>query len=316
NRARKFAKGAVRPRSRSHHDSLRRTSSSETENPRIVVTNSRNESPAGPTSLLRTSASIAWLICCNSPCAAEPKFTIEPVSVMSSSAMRLRIASARGAGAFSSGITSAAGSGSTTAVTSSTAARARAASSRTLDMVTLHCGWGWVRQTHTLALQAVAQDRDLDVEVGPVVFQKRGGAAGEGRFEVVEQSLVVGARGGGVRPRPEVGELDRRVARAHQIDAEPAARRRQVAGVLLHRAEERAGSDGEAFDAGEDRPVAGAFGGRAHFGEVALALRDDARHAVLLERVESRHALVAQGVGAESEMVQRRADAAEKERAD
>jgi hypothetical protein len=77
NRAVNFAKGAARPNSFSHHVRSRRTSSSETEKPRIVVTMLRRLSPAGPTSLLRTPCSMDWLISCNSTCAPDPKATME-----------------------------------------------------------------------------------------------------------------------------------------------------------------------------------------------------------------------------------------------
>ena len=57
---------AARPVRRSHHERSRRTSSSEIEKPRMVETMSRRLSPAGPTSLALTSASMDWLICCRS----------------------------------------------------------------------------------------------------------------------------------------------------------------------------------------------------------------------------------------------------------
>jgi hypothetical protein len=66
-------------------------SSSETEKPRIVVTISRSDSPAGPTSLFLTSASMAWLISCSSFWARAPKCTIEPLLPRSISALRRAI---------------------------------------------------------------------------------------------------------------------------------------------------------------------------------------------------------------------------------
>jgi len=124
-----LAKGAARPSSFSHQLRSRRTSSSETEKPRIVVTIPRRLSPAGPTSLLRTPCSMDWLISCNSACAAEPKATIELVSAMSISSMRRRISLPTCGSACSSDTTSSArpGSGRTTAFTSSTSGSASCA---------------------------------------------------------------------------------------------------------------------------------------------------------------------------------------------
>ena len=83
--------GAVPPISRSHQLRLRLGSSSSTVKPRRLVTISRKELPAGPTSLLRTPESISWLIACSSACAAEPKRMIDWVLDMSISALRLSI---------------------------------------------------------------------------------------------------------------------------------------------------------------------------------------------------------------------------------
>ena len=66
-----------------------------------------SESPAGPTSLLRTPASISWLIACSSAWAAEPKRMIDWVLERSISALRFAI-SARTAGSAASAATSSA----------------------------------------------------------------------------------------------------------------------------------------------------------------------------------------------------------------
>ena len=150
------AKGAARPISFSHQLRLRRTSSSETEKPRMVVTILRRLSPAGPTSLLRTSASICCEITCNSACAPEPKATMELVLSMSISSMRLVISALTGASASARATTALASVGSaiTTAFTSSTRA-------------SVSCALAWIvvaiiklselRRAYALALQTFAQ---------------------------------------------------------------------------------------------------------------------------------------------------------------
>ena len=90
-RAMNSAMGAAPPVSRSHQLRLRLGSSSSTVKPRRLVTISRKLLPAGPTSLLRTPASISWLIACSSAWAAEPKRMIDWVSAMSISALRFSI---------------------------------------------------------------------------------------------------------------------------------------------------------------------------------------------------------------------------------
>ncbi len=101
----------------------------------MVETTSRSESPAGPTSLFFTSASICWLIVCSSACALDPKPMIDCESLTFSSAMRRRISWAFSGGAEARGVTAGAGSGRSGAVTSASRGRASAASRRLLSVI-------------------------------------------------------------------------------------------------------------------------------------------------------------------------------------
>src|SRR6056297_2867623 len=234
NRAVNLAKGAALPRSFSHHDRSRRTSSSDTEKPRMVVTIPRKESPAGPTSLLRTPCNMPCEISCNSACAAEPKETMEFVSPISTSSIRLRISAPTGASAFSSGTIAfaSAGSGRIVRLTSSTSASAASAFWRILsDMVVLLLVVAI--RADALALQPVPQHVNFNRQITTVIQQQLLGPGGEIALQIIQKRQVILPRPAIAVAAVDIGEFHRRVLGPQQINRHVFARRRQVAGVFL-----------------------------------------------------------------------------------
>src|SRR6056297_162726 len=266
-----LANGAARPSSFSHQLRSRRTSSSETEKPRIVVTMVRRLSPAGPTSLLRTSVSMAWLISCNSACAADPKETIEPVSAMSSSSIRARIswlisefASFRGTTALAS-----ATSGRTTEFTSSTIASVFSASLRVFSDMGSPVKIRSSRfEMHTFSLQTLAQHFYFHIQILVVVRQQLVDLLVKAFFEIGQQHHEIPARVSVCGARVDVGKLDRRVACAHQIDTEKFLCTGHVARIFLDGADHLAHLGRKSFDPRFDLSVTGSLDGIHHRGKV------------------------------------------------
>ena len=131
---------------------------------------SRKLSPAGPASLLRTPASMSWLITCSSDCAAEPKRMIDWVFERSISALRRSISARRPGSALSTADQLALGLG-------------QEVGGDRLDVLQRGFGLGADLLGHRhlssvtagdqpVLLQPFAQHLDLDVQIAAVVFEQ------------------------------------------------------------------------------------------------------------------------------------------------
>ena len=104
----------------------------------------------------------------------------------------------------------------------------------------------------------------------------------------------------------DVGEFDRRIARAHQIDRQIFARSSQIAGIAFDRAEKPARGGGKAFDTLFQRPVTRPQDRIFHAAQIGLGLVHGTRDPVGLELIHPLHPLVAQWIKPERAQMQRR----------